>query len=348
MLAGRPPWLPDTDSFTNVPDIQDVGSRLAAAERDGLRPDGATGLGVLVGPSSLKWDVDPAALPLSLAGRHLRWLSLHANGANGLDSLRMGRYLLRSRLRPQVVVLALGPQSLATDLTTLANPRSPDLHSLAGELGPFGFARMLMQSSLLIPQNWACPNRTRVGRWVRFGLLDARVDLFNGLGYGLDAPFAPADDPWSPVRIEYPTRQLSESALGYQLDVERRQDVAFNPDAYGPDEPNVRNVLAFVRELRSAGSDVILVFMPEMLRRRLALPPGALHGFEQAMHREFGNAQPPVLDFRDAMPDDSFYDLLHLDPNGRTAFTERLGRALRDLSASRGRAVRPDAGPGPT
>ncbi len=131
-------------------------------------------------------------------------------------------------------------------MTTLANPQ-PDLHSLAGQLGPFGFARMLMQSSLLIPQNWACPNRTQVGRWVQFGLLDARVDLFNSASsYGLDAPFAPADDQWSPVRIEYPTRQLSESAkTGYQLDVERRQDVAFNPDAYGPN----KNSSPAVREL---------------------------------------------------------------------------------------------------
>ena len=37
-----------------------------------------------------------------------------------------------------------------------------------------------------------------------------------------------------------------------------------------------------------------------------------------------------MLDFRAAMPQERYYDIIHLDHQGRTEFSEKLAAALRD------------------
>ena len=96
------------------------------------------------------------------------------------DNIRMVGLALRSGLRPELVVLCLGPASLSARINILDDPVSPDLAALrehVAERHPM-LAKEDIESFLLVPLNRAFPNRSRIGRWTRVSLFDARLDLF--------------------------------------------------------------------------------------------------------------------------------------------------------------------------
>ena len=330
-VAGRPRWLPEADSLCDVKAFKENLGRVAAAVREGEAARRGR-LGVLVGSSSLDWGVDPARMPPIDAGPPMRWLSRSAMGSTIEDNARMASMALRAGLKPEVVVLALGPASLASRIRILDDPTTPDLPALRGHVAhrhPF-LVKEDLEGFLLIPWNRVFPNRSRIGRWARVALFDARLDLFAALGHGPEDFGPPARDPWSapPWWTEgyhVPPEILDKQFGGLS------KDHVFEAASYSSDSQNARNLVRLVRELRGAGAEVVIALFPEAGRRRVAAPPEFLRTTEEALHRAFGASAPPILDFRDAMPDDDFFDLSHLNPTGRAAFTDRLGRALLDL-----------------
>ena len=330
VVAGRPRWLPDADSLCDVASFKENLGRIAGVVRRG----GPARLGLLVGSSSLDWGVDAARMPRMDESRPMRWLSIAAMGSTIEDNARMASMVFRAGLKPEVVVLALGPASLASRINILDDPTSPDLAVLREHVSrrhPV-LVKEDLEGYLLLPWNRVFPNRSRIGRWARVMLFDARLDLFAALGHGPEDLGPPLRDPWS--ALPWWTEGIHESPEVLDKQFKGLADAGvFEAGSYSADSQNARNLVRLVRDLRAAGSEVVVALFPEAERRRVAEPPEFLGSTEEALRRAFGDAAPPVLDFRAAMPADAFFDLSHLNPIGRAAFTEKLGRALQDLRA---------------
>ncbi len=332
VVAGHPRWLPDADSLCDVKDfkinVQRVGGVVREARDAGKSPR-ARRLGLLIGTSSLEWGVDAARMPTMDGSRPMRWLSLSAMGATIEDEIRLADLALRAGLRPEVVVLFLGPASLASRINVLDDPVTPDLTALRENIAakhPM-LAKENLESFLLVPLNRLFPNRSRIGRWTRFTLLDARLDLLAALGFNLDSDGPPMRDPWSASPWWAPGDHVPESINDRQFAGLTKNRV-FEAGSYSADSQNSRNLVRLVHLLREAGAEVFVVLAPETERRRVATPPEFLVTLRESLREGFGPHAPPLLDFRDAMPADALFDLSHLNPGGRAAFTERLGHSL--------------------
>jgi hypothetical protein len=335
VVAGHPRWLPDADSLCDVRDFKANLARVGGVvreARDRVDTPREGRLGLLIGSSSLEWGVDAARMPAMEDSRPMRWLSVSAMGSTIEDNARMADLALRAGLRPEVVVLCLGPASLASRINVLDDPVVPDLAALREDVAARHamLAKEDVESFLLIPLNRAFPNRSRIGRWTRITLFDARLGLFAALGFNLDALGPPMRDPWSATPWWAGGDHAPESLSDKQF-VGLRQGRVFDPESYSTDSQNDRDLVRLVRTLRDAGAEVVIVLTPESERRRVAAPPEFLATLREVLRQGFGPDAPPLLDFRDAMPADAFFDLSHLNPRGRAAFTDRLGRALREL-----------------
>jgi hypothetical protein len=111
----------------------------------------------------------------------------------------------------------------------------------------------------------------------------------------------------------------------------------FEPSHYSPDGPALRAFAAFAGRARAAGSQVVLVLVPESTVVRARMPPEAMNAIRTGLER-LGPDAPPLLDLRDTMPDDAFMDNLHMSEKARPAFTSILSDRLRQLeSRSTGR-----------
>jgi hypothetical protein len=334
-VAGRPHWLPESDSTTDVTTFWSIGSQLAGVLRDSggravVEPHER--LGALLGSSTLECSVDPALLETESKGRPIRWLSLTGPGVNAGDLERMGRLLLRSGLRPDITVFVMSPGVLAQTDSFLSDPVAFDLAAVRRHLAerhPM-LAKEEAESILLAPWNRAFPNRTRVSHWLRTSLFQARLDLFAKMGYGVAHVFAPRHNPWL-VSTWTQKQHAAPDFLETQMKGWRGKGW-FNRASYSPDGPEMRNFLRLIRTLCDAGSEVVIVLVPESSRLRNSIPPAAVNSLATALNRAFGPTAPPVLNLRDAIPDPLFFDLVHLDPDGRVAFTKHLAQALDHLA----------------
>ncbi len=333
-LAGRPGWLPEVDSSADLTGFHMLMNRLTAVVREG-RARGEAGLGrlgVLIGSSSLEWGVDAALLPTELGGRPIRWLSLSVASTNAIDTRRMVGLMTRTGLKPDVAVVMIGPSIWVRGDNDMDDPTAIDLGPLrrhVAERHPM-LVKEDLESSLLVPWNRSFPNRSRISQRARFALFEARLDLFSALGYGLDALYPPERDPWSASPWWAPGYHAPQFVIDTQMSGMRKYGM-FDPAAYATDTPNARALVGLIRDLREAGPEVVVAIAPEAENRRDALPPEALRVFDELMRQAFGDAAPPVLNFRAARPDSDFFDCSHLNPDGRAAFTGDLGRALRAL-----------------
>ncbi len=339
VVAGHPRWLPDSDSLCDVvgfkSNLNRIGGVLRELRERGESPGGQR-LGILIGSSSLEWGVDPALMPAMGGSRPMRWLSLSGVGASIEDNARMADLALRAGLRPELTLICIGPAPMSTRINVLDDPISPDLAALREHVAAHHpmLAKEDLESFLLVPLNRLLPNRSRIGRWSRLVLFDARLALFAALGYNLDSLGPPMDDPWSATPGWAKGDHMPDWINDNQFAGLSKAHI-FEAESYSADSANCRHLVEYVRMLRGAGSEVVILLVPEAERRRIVTPPEFLATLREALRRAFGPDAPPVLDFRDAMPPSALLDLSHLNPGGRAAFTERLGRALLDLHRPR-------------
>jgi hypothetical protein len=83
-----------------------------------------------------------------------------------------------------------------------------------------------------------------------------------------------------------------------------------------------------LRRLSAKGSHVIVVFTPEHSLLRAREPEGVLPYLTERLRHESGLHNLTILDFRDAVPDAGFVDLVHLNSAGSRLFTPKLIDAI--------------------
>ena len=272
-LGGRPAWLPETESMVDTSLFRKAGERVAAAHRELSRSnaEGSKRLGVMTGASALMYDVNPVLID---TGPDWRWLSITANSANVVNDCELADLALWGGLRPAVLLVVANTSQLAVIRTLLDDRTSFDPDELRFHMQRREWLEAQSDAAnlMLIPWNRILPNRSRISGYLRQRLFLAQQDLFQAIGYSLDAIYPPDPSPWT---VKHPYPNTTHMDPGWDAFVERqfRKYHVFEPSVYSPDSPGVRTLSDLTRRARAVGSDVIFVMVPERssLRKRMPL-----------------------------------------------------------------------------
>ena len=308
-------WLPDRQ--TGVGFALDNQQRVEGAEQEyrngSVRPDKR--LGAIVGISNIREAVDLDLLNQQL-GRQWRFIGIAGAGAGASSIVDNARILEDSALRPDLVILGSAPlQTLDKLLPGAFSPPAPS-----------GRARLKILVKQLV---WMNARRRDVSVSTERALLDARSELFGLFNVQLATP--DTRTPWrSMLRVmgaeRFPDRVFRDGVVW------ARSIGAFDRGAYERSHVAPEMLANTVRQLASKGSRVIVVLTPEHSLLRSREPNDIVEYLRTRLRRESGVRNLEVLDYRNAIADDGFTDLVHLNTNGSKRFTPML---VRDISRKR-------------
>ncbi len=96
----------------------------------------------------------------------------------------------------------------------------------------------------------------------------------------------------------------------------------------------INALVKLISDLQARGTKVVLVMMPEHSYLRGRLPAIAMEHLQESLASDLGANDPPLVDCRDALPDDDFADISHVNTDGRSDFSKLLaGKILQYLPA---------------
>jgi hypothetical protein len=154
---------------------------------------------------------------------------------------------------------------------------------------------------------------------------------------GLDAPRGGATPGWLRHGIGPSGFRAKSPALA-----ERAELTALAHKQYDPFYTDFRlaekmyaRLLATIRRAQDNGVRVVLVVMPEGTEFRRLYSPAATAGVDALLKRLREETGAPLVDTRDWLPDDAFYDQHHTTPEGAAAFGTRFRHDVLPLAFSR-------------
>lgn len=263
-------------------------------------------LAAVVGASTAIHGLDPEQLA-ELDPLHRRWLVLGAGGHSFTKLEVLTDTLAAMAFAPPLQLLAVHPSWLVGEAGADANEDAAR-HS---------------------PWNWTGRHRADVRNAVVADLHFARLGLGLRAGFSPAAFFAPDPEPWKP---RPPPRNPLPANVRVKQDQQFEGFGWFDQGRYEAEAvaPQAESLVRIVRGMRAAGTRVILVLMPEDSAVRARVPAVALERLQLVLASAFGADAPPVLDLRDAMPDDAFRDRVHIkhEAGGRDVLTRRLQERL--------------------
>jgi hypothetical protein len=229
------------------------------------------------------------------------WLLLGIGGGTGAFSkLRRSIPAIReAKLTPEAILLGIHPMWLS------------DLH---------GVARV---HPSVTDKSWVVREGRLVANLVYARLQAFREVLLRGPGRGTWGAFAPAGNPWTPEPEAPYTEPQSEAA---RTEHRRLSKVAgrFDADTYRDDGEAVQEMVRAVRDLVEVQPNVTVVFLPEHSKYRVLVPEAATAVLENALARAFPGRPLRIVDIRDSIRDEWFFDNYHLTMNGRRALSDKL------------------------
>lgn len=261
------------------------------------------------------------------AGLPCRYLGLGAAGLGMPDVAAQARLLLDSELRPDLVLLGIGPHQMVDNRPKPSALKVNFLDLLRH--GDFRNAAIEIRNGI-----WAFARRQDVSITVERSLLDARAAMFRWFDVHLQEPASDHRSPWREMIRAIFAEHFSEATLREEeqffqgLGVFERETYANSPKASA-------TLVRLIQDFRARGAVVVVVLMPENSRLRKRMPPNINTVVTTPLQEAFGANGPPVLDLRDAVEDAGFVDLCHLNPKGNARCGRLIGAKIRDYVPSR-------------
>lgn len=305
-------WLPDRQTGTGF--AEDNRQRLTGAqgeyEKHIVLPDKR--LGAIVGISNIREAVDVDMLNQRL-GRDWRFIGVAGAGAGAASIVDNARLIEHEvQLRPDLVIVGTAPlQFLDSLLPGAFTPPAPTAIARAKEAAKNLF--------------WMKARRRDVSVSSERALLDVRSQLFDF--FGVRVATADTRTPWRSMLRVMGSERFPDQAFVDGM-AWARSVGAFDLPAYEHSRRAPEMLTTMLRELASRGARVIVVFTPEhsMLRSSEPRPVGAY--LARRLRQDTGLPNLLVLDYRTAIADDGFVDLVHLNKKGSMRFTPLL---IRDI-----------------
>jgi hypothetical protein len=307
-LGHTPDWFPGTFD-DNV--FQQFGSRLAKVQQMQAAGQIDTGrLIVALGISPVREDCDPAILAANDPDKR-QWLILGAQGRTFATLDVYVRAFMAGNIHPRQAVLGILPTMLHED--DLAIPVDAWMSRLPHHLRHFQIHHALLDVS------WLYRNTTSLVEETNLTKFEATKRLRSFFGLPMSATYPLENDAfksWTSVQEDRSDdAHMALQWWGHQqlLVPEQFQSINRQVDAFA----------ASVRRLRSTGAEVTLVLMPETSRLRAIYPPIVEQRFREALNIASAGLPLKLIDMRDSIADDFFWDDAHLNPRGRQIFSAK-------------------------
>jgi hypothetical protein len=315
-------WLPKVLAGSGF--LEDSRQRvdLAAQEYDEGRVDRDQYLCAIIGLSNVREGIDLNVIAKE-AGVNCRYLGLAGAGAPMLDVARHAEVLSTSSLRPDLVVVGIGPHQL---IDPKPNPGSQ-------KLGVPAMPRRLdLRHAAIAVRNgsWVYSRRQDVSLAVEDAVLDARARLFRDLHVRLKQPEGGTRSPWRAMTRAMGKEHYSDATLREEL-----QDFeslgATDLQTFARSTKARATLVQIIKQFRERGATVAVVLMPEHSWLRRGIPENIAPVVRDLLRQAFPEGAPPVVDLRDAVSDDGFVDLFHLNTKGSIGCSGLLAVELRRL-----------------
>lgn len=313
-------WLPKATAGTGF--TEDNRQRIEAAQKE--IEEGQIGsdeyLCAIIGLSNVREAISLKVVS-DEAGVPCRYLGLGAAGLGMPDLASQARLLLDSELRPDLVLIGIGPHQL---VDTRPKPGSLDLSFFeAMRRGDLRNAAIALRNGF-----WFFARRNDVSITLEKALLDARAVIFRSFGVQLQDPRANQHSPWRDMIRAIFEEHFSEATL--REEEQFFQDLGvFDWETYVNSHKAPSLLVRLIQDFRARGSVVVVVLMPENSRLRKRMPPNILDSVTTPLHQAFGADVPLVLDLRDAIEDSGFVDLTHLNQRGSSRCGFLIGAKIR-------------------
>jgi hypothetical protein len=315
-----PDWLPYHMEGTGF--TEDIAQRVTAAEYR-YPSDAAQGqyLCALLGLSSFR-EASDRQLMTQLTDDKCRLLGLCGAGPSLEDIADQSASLRESTLRPDLVFIGINEFHQAKPTAEVAAANARDQVTFGRAL-MHGDVRNILKP--LRDRIWFYQRRQDVSLESESALLNAKVKIVHAMGARMENP---TTDPWREmIHLEAP-EHATPGTLHDQL-VSYGNRKLFDPATY--DLPVARqqldSLIQLIGELQSRGATVVVVIMPEYSELRERMPPIAMERLLASLHQLSNNA-PAVVNFRDALGDEDFSDISHVNTAGRTDFSRLLAAKI--------------------
>ncbi|MBW2408941.1 MAG: hypothetical protein JRF72_04020 [Deltaproteobacteria bacterium] len=153
--------------------------------------------------------------------------------------------------------------------------------------------------------------------------------MFNWFGLGPDDLFSPHSkiNPFGADIKAYRTTRAPNRDLKKQVSFLKLVG-KFGPQNYQPNVEQAQALIDVIGRFQKMGAQVIVVLMPESKPLRSQIPSQAFQTLLVDLKRAFPIDTVPVVDMRDTMPDEYFYDYGHLNWAGRKRFSYRFAETI--------------------
>ncbi len=335
-------WLPKVVTGTGF--LEDNRQRIEGAVQECA--EGRVGadeyLCAIMGLSNVREAV-PLQVVSEEAGLPCRYLGLGAAGLGMPDLAAQARLLLDSELRPDLVLLGIGPHQM---VDTRPKPSAFQVNFLdLLRHGDFRNAAIEIRNGI-----WFYARRQDVSITVERCLLDARATMFRWFGVHLQESATNHRSPWREMIRAIFAEHFSEATLREEEQFFQSLGV-FERETYMNSPKASATLVRLIQDLRARGAVVVVVLMPENSRLRKRMPPNISTAVTTPLKQAFGADMPPVLDLREAVEDAGFVDLSHLNPTGSARCGRLIGAKIRDYVPSRPQRSKhvsnPSVGPAP-
>ena len=296
---------------------------LEAAYRKGIL-DSDTPVGFILGQSNVREAFDPEIVSRS-GDQGIRWVVFSGSGGSLKKMKYLSEPLFLSRIKPAVAVLGISPHML------LGQPNPAHIRPPNTDISIMNLFNGSQKSgwNRLLDREWIFTKRREVNNALKHYIYRIRLRLFDWFGLGPDDLFSPHPriNPFGADPKAYRTPRAPIRDLKRQISFLKLVG-KFGPQNYQTNGEQAQALIRLISKFRKLDAQVIVVLMPEAKHLRSRMPSEAL----QTLLTDLKNAFPintiPVIDMRDVMPDEYFYDYGHLNWAGRKRFSYRFAETI--------------------
>ncbi len=286
---------------------------------------------VFLGLSSQRESVDLATLT-DIDGIDAKYLGLCGAGLSMATMTQQSSALFDSNLNPQLAIIGINLYH-QVDPLVIAKLKQADAPVVTKTGLPIitpllkGDIRKTWHQTR--QRIWVYQRRRDVNTVLTENLAAINTQMLNLFGTSSSSGSDEVTSPWREmIRIDGPEKASKATYKAQTQSYANRGlfDVAsYEPQLITQEEKALNDI---IRELQQRGSTVVIMLMPEYSSLRESVPAVAMQRLAENLQTTFGDTAPEVIDMRDALGDDKFTDISHVNSSGRMAYSKLIAPML--------------------